>query len=69
MPIIRKLFRVGNSLTIGLPVEVRQHLGVNRGDYLVWFVDKDSRVVIEKLTPKKHPGFFIPSLGWLKRGK
>ena len=67
MPIIRKLFRVGNALTITMPTEVRQHLGVDRGDYLVWHVDKDNRVVVEKLTPKKHPGFFIPGSGWLKR--
>lgn len=68
MPVIRKLTRFGNSLTIVMPPEVRKHLGANRGDYLVWYIDKENHVVIEKLTPKKHPGFFLPGSGFLKRG-
>lgn len=69
MPVIRKIFKVGGSLMIGLPLEVRQHLGANRGDYLVWHVNIDGRVVVEKLTHQKHPGFFIPGTGWLKSGR
>lgn len=69
MPIIRKLTHVGNSLLITIPPEIRGHLGVNRGDYVVWAVDKDNRVIVEKLTPKKYPGFFVPGTGWLKRGR
>ena len=69
MPIIRKLGRVGHSFQLSMPYEVKQHLNVNKGDYIVWVIDKDSRVVVEKLTPKKHPGFFIPGSGWLRREK
>ena len=69
MPIIRKLGMVGHSSQLSVPPEVKQHLDIKKGDYLVWVIDKDGRVVIEKLTPKKHPGFFIPGAGWLKRSK
>ena len=69
MPIIRKLGRVGHSFQISMPPEVKQHLGIEKGDYIVWVIDRDSRVVVEKLTPKKHPGFFIPGSGWLRRKK
>jgi bifunctional DNA-binding transcriptional regulator/antitoxin component of YhaV-PrlF toxin-antitoxin module len=69
MPVIRKIHRVGDSIVLTIPEEVRQHLSVNRGDYLVWVIDKDDRVIVEKLTPRKYPGFFIPGSGWLKRGR
>ena len=67
MPVIRKLYRTGGSNTLTVPSEILKHLGVGKGEYLVWSVDKDNRVFVEKLTPKKHPGFFIPGSGWLKR--
>ena len=67
MPIIRKLSRHSNSSQITVPVEVIQHLNVRKGDYLVWTIDKHSQVVLDKLTAKKYPGFFIPGSGWLKR--
>lgn len=66
MPIIRKLSKHSGSLQISVPPEIFQYLQVRKGDYLVWALDKDKRVVVEKLTPKKHPGFFIPGSGWLK---
>jgi len=69
MPVIRKIHRVGDSEVLTMPPEIRKHLGVVRGDYLVWDIDKDNRVVVEKLTPKKHPGYFLPGSGWLKRGR
>ena len=52
-----------------MPVEIRQHLNVKRGEYVVWSVDKKNRVIVEKLSPKKHPGFFMPGTGWLKHAK
>lgn len=67
MPIIRKVGKLGNSFDIRIPREIMLHLGVNKGDYIVWAVDKDKRVIVEKLSPKKHPGFFIPGIGHLKR--
>ncbi len=69
MPVIRKLTRFGGTLTLSMPPEVRRHLNVNRGDYLVWLVDKAGFVVVEKLTPKKHPGYFIPGSGFLIHGE
>ena len=69
MAVVRKLIRFGGSLTLTVPQEIRKHLGINRGDYVVWAIDKDSRVIVDKLTPKKHPGFFIPGTGWVKREK
>jgi len=66
MPIIRKLGRLGNSFDIRVPREIITHLGVTKGDYVVWAIDKNKRVIVEKLTPKKYPGFFIPGSGWLK---
>jgi len=69
MPIIRKLSRHSGSLELTVPQEILHHLGVNKGDYLVWGIDKNGRVILEKLTPKKHPGFFIPGSGWLRYGK
>ena len=69
MPVIRKLTRFGGSLTLTMPAEVRQHLSVNRGDYIVWHIGEKNQVIVEKLTPKKHPGFFVPGSGWLKRGR
>ena len=69
MAVIRKLSRIGNSSYVCLPPEIRTHLAVNKGDYLVWAVDKKGQVILDKLTPKKHPGFFLPGAGWLKRVK
>jgi len=69
MPIIRKVGKLGGSYTLTVPPDILQHLGVNKGDYLVWTLDKDRQVLVEKLTPKKYPGFFIPGSGWLKRGR
>ena len=69
MPIIRKLYRVGGSNALTVPDEVRKHLNVNRGDYLVWYIGKANRVMVEKLGPKKYPGFFLPGSGWVTRGK
>ena len=69
MPIIRKIGKLGGSFSLTIPPEIRQHLGVNKGDYLVWTLNKENRVIVEKLTPKKYPGFFMPGSGWLKRGR
>lgn len=68
MPIIRKLGKLGHSFDIRVPREILEHLGIVKGDYVVWDIDKNKRVTLEKLTPKKHPGFFMPGVGWLKRG-
>ena len=67
MPIIRKLGRLGHSFDVRIPPQIINHLEVKKGDYLVWAINKDKQVTIEKLTPKKHPGFFMPGVGWLKR--
>ena len=69
MPVIRKLHRVGDSEVLTVPDEIRKHLDVSRGDYLAWTIDKKGVVIVDKLTPKKYPGFFIPGSGWLKRDK
>ena len=69
MPIIRKLTRIHNTYTLSVPPEIRHFLEVKAGDYLVWTINKDKRVIVEKLTPKKYPGFFIPGAGWVKREK
>jgi len=69
MPIVRKVIRLSHSLIVGLPVEIRKHLAIDRGDYVVWHIDKQSAVIIEKLTPAKHPGFFLPGTGFVSNGK
>jgi hypothetical protein len=69
MPVIRKLIRLGHSLTVGLPKEIQTILDVKRGDYVVWHSDKDNRIVLDKLSSHKHPGFFLPGSGWLNNGK
>lgn len=68
MPVIRKMYQTGGSSTLTVPEEIRKHLGICRGDYLVWTINKDNQVIVEKLTPQKHPGFFVPGTGFVKRG-
>lgn len=69
MPIIRKVTKHSGSLEVTIPKDIARHLTIERGKYVVWVVDKDSRVVLEKLTPKKHPGYFVQGLGWVGREK
>ena len=59
MSIIRKLTRVGHSCMIVIPPKIKKHLNIKRGDYLVWAIGKKNQVILDKLTPKKHPGFFL----------
>lgn len=44
----RKVTRVGNSLGITLPVEVLEHLGVLKGDDLVFNLEEDGKVSFKK---------------------
>lgn len=69
MPIIRKLTRHSGSLEVTVPRDVINQLGIVKGDYVVWAIDKDKRIILEKLSPKKHPGYFLTGSGWLKHGK
>ena len=69
MPVIRKLTRVGDSFMICIPPEILRELDAKRGDYLVWHININNEVIIEKLTPKQHPGFFIPGTGLFRNGK
>ena len=69
MPIIRKIGKLGYSFDVRIPPEIMDHLRVGKGNYVVWEVNKKGQVILEKLTPKKHPGFFLTGVGWLKRGK
>lgn len=69
MPVIRRVFKVGNALVSNIPKEIRLAADINRGDYLCWYFDDHKHIMVEKLTPEKHPGFFILGSGWLKRGK
>ena len=69
MSIIRKVFKIGESFSISIPSEIREHLGIKRGDYVVWSAGGRGTGILEKLTPKEHPGFFAPRPGNLKHGK
>ena len=69
MAIIRKVFKIGESFSISIPKEIREYIGIKRGDYVVWNVGLNETGVLEKLTPKKHPGYFKPKIKALKHGK
>lgn len=68
MPIIRKISRHSACAQITIPTEIVQHLDLSIGEYVVWAIDEKGRVIVDKLTPKNHPGFFVPGIGWLKHG-
>lgn len=58
MPIIRKVFKLADSKAVTIPPPILKHLKIGRGDYVVWTAGSKSIAKLEKLTPRKHPGFF-----------
>jgi len=66
MPVIRKLIKFTHSFCLTVPDEIRHHLGVNKGDYLVWNIGEKGRVYVDKLTKKEYPGFFVPGTGFVR---
>ena len=69
MPIIRKLSKHNTCTQITVPPEILKFLNVSKGEYLVWAIDQAKQVVIDKLTPKKYPGFFVPGTDISKYGR
>lgn len=67
MPIIRKVGKLGHSYDVRIPKEIMRHLGINRGDYVVWTIGRDSHVIFTKLNKRDNPGFFIPGSGSIRR--
>ena len=60
------MVKIGNSFLVVIPSEIKKHLASNKGDYLVWIINKNNEVVLEKLTPKKYPGFFVQETGYTR---
>jgi len=42
---VTKIYQQRTSLVTSLPMEVRNRLGLTKGEHLVWQVDKDSNFV------------------------
>ena len=58
MSVIRKLSKINASYYICIPPEIRKHLSVERGDYLVWYVGRSNEVILDKLSSNKYQGLY-----------
>ncbi|HRY62512.1 MAG TPA: AbrB/MazE/SpoVT family DNA-binding domain-containing protein [Candidatus Paceibacterota bacterium] len=51
----KKVFKVGDSIAVTLPVEICRTFNIKRGDYLVVTIGKDHEIQLIKFDPNKRP--------------
>jgi bifunctional DNA-binding transcriptional regulator/antitoxin component of YhaV-PrlF toxin-antitoxin module len=63
---IRRLNKDLAGYRIYLPPQFIRELGWTQADYLIVFIDKNKRIIFDKITPEKYPELFKVDLEEIK---